>query len=160
MRRARGPSHDRLEVADRVTIGFPTRCHYQGGHRALGRRGGRLWLKDGRLGVGRAFRVRSVPLSDVASVEVSGRQLAGSDRRVLVVQGIRSGSSLATRQRRPLDVTDVVVHTKDGQDAVWRIDRRDEEWVRGRLAPVLRQAKVRFTDELPPSERPGGPVRG
>src|SRR5580704_7518910 len=121
----------------RVTIGFPVRCSYRGGHQVLGRRGRALRIADGRIGWGVLRLTHGLPLGEVASVEVTERQFGGSPASTLVAFGTQTGGRPA---RAPEQLTDVVVTTRDGQQALWVVHRRGAPWVVGKLAPVLRTA--------------------
>jgi hypothetical protein len=96
-------------------------------------------------------------LSEVASVEVSEREIGGTSRRLVYAVGLRTRPS--TFNHPPKQLTDIVVRTKDGQEAVWEVGRRGEDWVRDKLGAALHGNGVLFYDELPPEQRvrrPGG----
>jgi hypothetical protein len=142
---------------DQVTITFPVHCRYLGGHRALGGRGRHLWIRAGRVGHGNLRLARSIPLTEVASVEVSEREIGGTGRRLVYAVGLRTRPS--TFNHPPKQLTDIVVRTKDGQEAVWQVGRRGEDWVRDKLRAALHGNGVLFYDELRPEQRvrrPGG----
>jgi hypothetical protein len=123
----------------RVTIGFPVRCLYRGGHDALGRRGRTLRINAGRIGWGAVRLTHSIPLADVVTVEVTERQFGGTQASTLVSFGTRGGGRPA---RPPKQLTDVTVTTRDGQHALWVVHRRGAPWVCGKLAAVLRSAGI------------------
>ncbi len=140
-----------------VSITFPIHCRYLGGHRALGGGGRHLWIGSGRIGHG-AFRLtRSIPLAEVTSVEVSEREIGGASPKLVYGVGIRTRSWGFSHP--PKQVTDVVLRTKDGQEAVWEVVRRGEAWVRHRLSVAIHENGLLFYDELRPDQRihrPGG----
>lgn len=123
----------------RVTIGFPVRCLYRGGHDALGRRGRTLRINAGRIGWGALRLTHSLPLAEVAGVEVTERQFGGTQASTLVSFGTRGGGR---RARPPVQLTDVTVRTRDGQQALWVVHRRGAPWVCRRLAPALHSAGI------------------
>jgi hypothetical protein len=141
---------------DRVNIGFPVKCTYQGGHTALGKHGKHLRVEGGNIGYGEFSLTHSIPLDAVASIEVVEDEFGGSEAQTLVglgtmnVGGPRRRGSPASG---PKQVTEITVRTKDGQEAVWEVEHRGAEWVRERLTPVLRHARIPYYDELPPSAR-------
>jgi len=140
-----------------ATITFPIHCRYLGGHRALGGRSRYLWIRSGRIGYG-AFRLtRSIPLTEVTSVEVSEREIGGTNRRVIYAVGVRTRPAAISHP--PKQLTDIVVRTKDGQEAAWEVNRRGQDWVRDKLRAALHANGVPFYDELRPDQRvhrPGG----
>ena len=141
-----------MEGADgSASFAFPVRCRYLGGHRTLGNRGRHLWVKKGMIGHGLFHPAHCIPLSEVTSVEVSERQFGGSTNRLVYSAGLRTRPGAF--RHPPLQITDVVVRTMDGQEAAWEIDRRGADWVRGKLARVLAENGVPFHDELPPDRR-------
>ena len=38
--------------------------------------------------------------------------------------------------------TDISIHTTDGQTALWIVEKRDAEWVRRKLTPVLSEERI------------------
>jgi hypothetical protein len=143
-------------VSDSVFIGFPVRCHYRGGHRALGRHGVHLWIRDGRIGFGELRLTHWIPLSDVSSVDVKERQVGGSEGMVLMAQGLGfsgMGGGRGPKASFPKLMTDVTVRTKDRQEALWVVEERGGDWVRARLTRVLRKQDIPYYDDLPPGER-------
>ena len=152
------PSQDADD--DSVFIGVTVRCHYRGGHRLLGSHGVHLWIKDGRIGHGQLRLTHSIPLSDVASVDVKERREGGSEGKILLAEGLAQslgpgafGAGRGSRASPPKVVTDVTVRTKDGQDALWVVDDRGGAWVRDRLTSILRDHRIPYYDDLPPGER-------
>jgi len=140
-----------------VTIGFPTRCTYRGGHSALGKHGKHFRIKDGNIGFGRFRLTHSIPLDSVASIEVVENAFGGTEAQTFVALGVSGGSPrrLGRPGSDPKQVTVITVRTKDFQDTAWEVEGRGAEWVRERLTPILRQAGIPYYDALPPSERPG-----
>jgi hypothetical protein len=134
-----------------VNIVFPVKCEYRGGHKILGKHGRHLWIEEGKIGYGGVSLTHWLPLTDVASVDVTERAFGGSGVQILVAPGMpvtKRVSATAPRQ-----VTDITVRTKDGQQALWIVQQRGAEWVREKLAPVLHQAGIPFYDDVPPSDR-------
>ena len=141
---------------DSVHIGFPVHCRYRGGHRSLGSHGVHLWIQDDGIGFGELRLTHSIPLSDVASIDVQERQMGGSESQVLMATGLGftgMGGGRGPRASSPKVMTDVTVHTKDGQEALWVVDDRGGDWVRERLTPVLRERGIPYSEDLPPGER-------
>jgi hypothetical protein len=139
---------------DSVTIGFPVKCVYKGGHSTLGNHGKHFRIEDGKVGYGVFSVSHSIPLSDVASVEVTEHSFGGSEAQTLISVGtIKIGSSRGSPASEPRLMTNIIVRTKDGQEATWEVERRGADWVRERLTPVLRQAGIRYLEDLPPRVR-------
>jgi hypothetical protein len=143
------------QKAEEVKITLPVQCTYRGGHTALGKHGRHFWIKDGRVGYGEFHMTHSIPLSDVARVEVAERQLPGSEARTLMTAGNPMGYRGGPHARAPKQVTDIVVWTEDGQAAFWIVEDRSGEWVRDRLRTVLHGAGIPFHEDLPPTLRKG-----
>ena len=90
----------------------------------------------------------------MASVEVIEHEFGGSEAQTLISVGtIKLGSSRGSPASEPRLMTNIIVKTKDGQEATWEVGRRDADWVRERLTPVLRQAGIRYREDLPPQQR-------
>jgi hypothetical protein len=141
---------------DSVTIGFPVKCVYRGGHVELGGHGKHFRIEDGRIGYGEFSLSHSIPLDAVTSVEVTEQEFGGSESQTLLSLGTtRLGGTRGSPASRPKQMTLITVRTKDGQEPVWEVDKRGSEWVRERLTSVLHQARIPYYDELPPSERSG-----
>ena len=103
----------------RASVTFPIRCEYRGGNTALGPHGKHLWIVDGRIGHGELKLTRSIPLSDVRSVEVIERSVGGADIQIVAMPGLP-----LTRQvpgAGPRQITEVTVRSADGQEALWLI---------------------------------------
>ena len=142
------------EANDSVTIGFPVKCVYKGGNATLGKHGKQFRIEDGKVGYGEFSLSHSVPLCDVASVEVTEHEFGGSEAQTLISVGtIKLGSSRGSPASEPRLMTNIIVRTKDGQEAAWDVERRDADWVRERLTPVLRRAGIRYREDLPPQQR-------
>ena len=105
------------------------------------------------MGYGELHLTHSIPLSEVASVEVTERQLPGSDAQTLMTMGNPLGYRGGAHARAAKQLTDIVVWTEDGQGGFWTVEDRSGEWVRDRLRTVLHDAGIPFHDDLPPSER-------
>ena len=139
---------------DSLTIGFPVKCVYKGGHSTLGNHGKHFRIEDGKVGYGEFSVSHSIPLSDVASVEVTEHSFGGSEAQTLISVGtIKIGSSRGSPASEPRLMTNIIVRTKDGQEATWEVERRGADWVRERLTPVLRKAGIRYLEDLPPRVR-------
>jgi hypothetical protein len=143
---------DRSE--DKASVTFPIHCEYRGGNQALGNHGRHLWVEGGRIGHGEFHLAHSLPLSEVASVEVSDRAVGGDEMGTLVALGALGGGFF---KHDSVQVTDVLVRTKDGQEAAWEVEHRGADWVRGKLAGVLHESGVPFYDELLPDQRSDPP---
>jgi hypothetical protein len=133
-----------------VKFVFPVHCEYRGGNRALGRHGKHFWIEDGHIGHGGLRLTHSLPMTDVASVDVAEREVGGSQVGSLLATGATGGGFFTHDAEQ---VTDITVRTKDGQSAIWVVDQRGADWVRERLTPVLQGYGVPFYDDLPPGER-------
>jgi hypothetical protein len=134
-----------------VTIGFPVKCVYRGGHKTLGKHGKHFRIEDGKIGYGEFSLSHSIALSEVASVEVTERQVGGADAQTLMAFGTQP--TVMKHAAKPKQVTDLTVYTRDGQEALWIIEQRGADWVRKRLTPALQRARIPYYDELSPSER-------
>jgi len=139
------------DESNSVKIVFPVSCQYRGGHTELGRHGRHLWIKDGRIGHGEVRLTHSLPMAEVASIEVAERGTSGTSAGTFAAPGLLPGRKFPSAS--PKQFTDVMVHTRDGQAALWVVEGRGGEWVRATLAPALRQAGVPFHDDLPPGQR-------
>jgi hypothetical protein len=139
-----------------VTIGFPVKCTYRGGHAGLGAHGKHFRIEDGRLGYGEFSLSRSIALTDVASIEVTEQEFGGTEAQTLLSVGtVKLGSTRGSPRSNPTQVTLITVRTKDGQEPLWKVEHKGADWVRERLTPVLHHAGIRFFDELRPDERSG-----
>jgi hypothetical protein len=121
-------------------IAFPVWCVYRGGHRTLGEHGRNLWIAGGRIGIGLDRLRSSISLGEVTRVEVADRAVNDATPGVPPFSRNPPGRSFTADETREL--TDVTVHTADGQRASWVVHHRDATWVRGRLAPALEEAGV------------------
>lgn len=142
--------------SESVPIGFPVKCTYRGGHRALGKHGKNLRIEAGRIGYGEFGRTHGISLDAVASIEVIENEFGGSEAKMLVglgTMGIGGVGRRGSPASEPRQVTEITVRTKDGQEPVWEVEHRGAQWVRGRLTPVLRRAGIPYYDELPPGAR-------
>ena len=128
-----------------VKIAYPVTCVYAGGMKALGKRGNNFRIKDGKLGHGAYSLSHSIPLSDVASIEVVERQIGKSKVGATAAFGVAGG--LAGKGSKTM--TDLIVRMKDGQQANWVVHQRGAAWVRGKLGPVLHEAGIPFHDDVP-----------
>lgn len=142
------------DTDDNVTIGFPVKCTYRGGHVSLGSHGKHLRIEDGRLGYGEFSLSHGIPLAEVASVEVTEEEFGGSEAQTLLSVGtVKLGSTRGSTASAPRQVTLITVRTTDGQEPVWEVEHKGADWVRERLTPVLHHAGIRLFDELPPQDR-------
>ncbi len=123
-------------------IAFPVWCVYRGGHRRLGDRGRNLWIAGGRIGIGLDRLRWGISLREVARVEVADRVV--NDATPGVPEFSRGPLPRSLNGAETRQLTDVTVHTTDGQAARWIVHHRDAAWVRGRLAPALQDAGVRL----------------
>lgn len=95
-----------------VTIGFPVKCTYRGGHTALGPHGRHLRIEDGTIGHGELRLTHGIPLSVVTRVDVVEYQFEGSEAKTLLGLGATGrGHSPASE---PEQVTEITVRTRDG----------------------------------------------
>ena len=150
----RGMGTSGRHVEDSAHIGFPVHCEFHGGSAALGRHGRQLWIGDGRIGHGELHLSHSIPLSDVASVEVEPRDGGGVEDQALVSYGAAGQGRMA---HPPGVVTDITVRTQDGDEAAWVVYGRDVHWVKDRLAPALAAASIPFYGDPAPPGRPTRP---
>jgi len=90
-------------------------------------------------------------MSTVASVNVSGREIAKNKIAATVLFGVWGG--LAAKGTK--DRTYLVVHTKSGPSAYYQLDKTDPMQVRAALAPLLDSLGVQFTDEVVQHEQQG-----
>ncbi len=123
-----------------VRIGFPVACVYRGGIKELGTHGRHLWIEDGRIGHGHLSCSHGIPLNSVSGVEIMEQGTRGSQGRFMLAQGVYGVRRTPTV--KPKQFTEVTVRTKDGQTGLWVIKRRGDEWVQGKLAPVLQEAGI------------------
>lgn len=121
-------------------IAFPVWCVYRGGHRALGEQGRNLWIAGGRIGIGLDRLRKGISLGEVTRVEVADRTVNDATPGVPQFSRNPPGRTFTAGETREL--TDVVVHTADGQRPSWVVHHRDASWVRGRLAPALEEAGI------------------
>ncbi len=143
-------------VVTDVKIIFPVECHYRGGNASLGKHGRHFWVKDGMIGHGELGPSHAIPVASVSSIEVVERQVGGSDERTLISAGLAPGILYGPGIRRaspPRQETDITVHTKDGQAALWAVERRGAEWVRAKLSPFMVQQGIPYTQDLLPGHR-------
>ncbi len=134
-----------------MTIGFPVKCTYRGGHTGLGRHGRHFRIEDGRLGFGEFGLSHSIPLHTVDSVEVTELGFGGSPAQTLVSVGtVKLGSTRGAPASEPRQVTLITVRTEDGQQPVWRVEDKGADWVRSRLTPVLGRAGIPYYDDVRP----------
>lgn len=134
-----------VSTTDSITIGFPVKCVYRGGHAELGKHGKHFRIEDGRIGHGEFKLSHSIPLDSVASVEVEEHEFGGSRAQTLVSVGtVKLGGTRGSPASEPRQVTLITVRTKDGQEPLWEVDHKGANWVRERLTPVLRNAGIRY----------------
>jgi hypothetical protein len=139
---------DSKDPPDKVRIGFPVDCTYHGGNKALGKHGKHFWIEDGKVGHGELGLTHGIPLGDVASIEVTERSYGGSEVQVLVAPGLPVGRRV--RGAAPKQETDIVVWSKDGQQATWVVERRGAAWVRKKLATAMHAAGIPFHEDVLP----------
>jgi hypothetical protein len=136
----------------RVKITFPVKCEYKGGNTALGKHGKHLWIQGGKIGHGQFKLTHEIPLSQVHSVEVTDRTFGGAGVQIRAMPGLPLDKHIGGAA--PRHVTDVVVRTLDGREALWTIKKRNADWVRDQLRPALGEAGIPFYDDLLPDRRP------
>jgi hypothetical protein len=90
-------------------------------------------------------------LSSVTSVDVQEREFGGTEAQTLMAFGAQP--VVTKHASKPKQVTDITVRTSDGHQALWVVEQRGADWVRERLTPVLRQARIPYYADLPPSQR-------
>jgi len=141
---------------DSVTIGFPVKCSYRGGHTELGAHGKHFRIEDGKIGYGEFSLSHGLPLSAVASVEVTEHDFGGSEGQTLISVGtMKTGGAGGRPASEPKQVTLITVRTKDGQEPVWEVEHKGADWVRDRLTPLLSNAGISYYDNIPPQDRMG-----
>ncbi len=141
-----------------VTIGFPVKCVYRGGHTGLGGHGKHFRIEAGKIGYGEFSLSHSIPLSAVASVEVTEHSFGGSEGQTLLSVGtMELGKIRGSPASEPRQVTLITVRTKDGQEPLWEVEHKGAQWVRDRLTPVLSRAGISYYDDLPPGTH-GSPL--
>jgi hypothetical protein len=136
----------------RASVTFPVRCEYRGGNAALGTHGKHLWIADGMIGHGELRLTHAIPLAEVESIEVNEQSFGGSDVQITAMPGLPLTKQIGGTA--PIQVTEVVVRTADGRQALWLIRDRGAAWTRQRLAPALAAAGIPFYDDLLPRHRP------
>jgi hypothetical protein len=144
-----------VSTTDSITIGFPTKCVYRGGHAELGKHGKHFRIEDGKIGYGEFKLSHSIPLDSVASVEVEEHEFGGSQARTLISVGtVKLGGTRGSPASEPRQVTLITVRTKDGQEPLWEVENKGANWVRERLSPVLRNAGIGYYGD-PPGQSEG-----
>jgi hypothetical protein len=133
-------------------IRFPVKCEYRGGIVALGKHGKHFWIQDSKVGHGEFSLSHSIPLRQVASVEVTDRVFGGTDVQIRAMPGLPLNRQVRGAAQK--HVTEVVVRTSDSQEGLWTVDNRSADWVRDHLRPALSEAGVPFYDDLLPDQRP------
>jgi hypothetical protein len=134
----------------RVLVGNAT---YLGGHASLGtRRAGQLWVSREHVGLQPVMMAGStgdtaLPMSLVAKVAVDGDQVAVSKVLPVLAFGVLGLAARGSRDR-----TFVMVHTTDGQCAVYEVADRNHAQVRAAIAPTLSLAGVPLDDGVGASE--------
>jgi hypothetical protein len=120
-------------------------AHYRGGHPWLGRkRSGNLQFTALEIGLGTLTPTFAVlQLADVASVEVTGRQVAKTKVGAEILFGVLGG--LGAREAR--NQATITVSTKDGQIAHYRVDKKNVAEVRAAITPILEAAGIPLRDE-------------
>lgn len=131
---------------------MPVKCVYRGGHAALGTHGRHFRIEEGKVGYGEFALTHAIPLSTVTSVEVTECQFGGSQSETIVGLGI-AGGVRGRPVTKPKQVTLITVRTRDGQEPVWEVEHKGAEWVRERLTPALRRARIPYYADLPPADR-------
>ena len=76
----------------------------------------------------------AIPIETVQRIEVVERVVEG--RKVSHIQGRRYAEPVIEVS------TDISVHTTDGQTALWIVEQRSADWVRGKLAPIQEKSRI------------------
>ena len=113
---------------------------YLGGYSELGKeRQGNLWLTDTEIGIGTLKPKRAVlPWSHVASIEISGDEVAKRKVGAVIVFGVLGGLAAKGAKNR----TAITVHTKDNQTAYYLINKVSEIEARAKIMPLLHAVGV------------------
>jgi hypothetical protein len=132
----------RTDKTESAKIGFPVACEYRGGNLALGKHGRHIWIQNGEIGHGSLRLSHGIPLAGVTSVEVTERQVGGSNAQTLMAFGTLPFTT--KHASKPKQITDIVVRTRNGDEALRSVEQRGADWVRNRLTPALRQARIPY----------------
>ena len=127
-----------------VSLGF---AEYLGGHPELGNaRSGNLVMTPTWIGFvlpANQPEDRVLPMSAVASVNVSGGEVAKNKIAAVLLFGVFGLAAKGAKDR-----TYLVVHTKSGPSAYYQLEGRDPMQVRATLAPFLDSLGVPLSDEV------------
>jgi hypothetical protein len=80
----------------------------------------------------------------VASVEIGGQEVANSKLSAVLLFGVLGGLGAKGSKSQAT----VIVRTTDGNAAYFTLDELTAVQARAKLAPVLRKARVPFSDEI------------
>lgn len=138
--------HSQPVVRNLRPVSF-TGANYVGGHSKLGRkRQGNLYVTRDAIGIGMLGpKVAVVPMSDIATVEVTGRQMAKSKAGAVIGFGVLGG--LAAKGSK--DQSALVVRTKSGETAYYTVEKEDPIKLRAKVTPFFHAAGIPFADEQP-----------
>lgn len=117
---------------------------YIGGHPKLDQeRQGILWVDHQGIGIstGKTWVAR-VPLTEIASVDISGGQVAVSKVPAVLLFGVLGGLAA----KGSMDQSTLGVKCRDGETA-WYVVNVSPSWLRAKITPFLRRAGVPFQDE-------------
>ena len=119
------------------------RAEYLGGHAALGEPLiGKLFISSEAIGIGDVSHGSArIPISDVASVELMGGQVALSKIVNVIAFGLFGLASKGSK-----NLTSLGVRTSDGEIAYYLIDQAELFRVRAQLMPVFKMLNVPFGD--------------
>lgn len=117
------------------------KCDYKGGITALGEHGKHLWIQDGRIGHGEFSLTRSIPLDQVAGIEVTERVYGGTGVPIRVYPGVPMVRRVRGAEAK--QETEISVQTKDGQEGRWLVEKHGRNWVVEKLGPALQKARIR-----------------
>jgi hypothetical protein len=114
---------------------------------------GYLFFTTKAIGLGKGSRSGPretvIPMETVASIEVTGRQVARSKVGPVLIFGLYGLAAKGS-----MDETTVAVRTKDGETIYFAINNQRPEMVRTLISPVLKLVNVPFHDEVPPAATP------
>ncbi|NLE23342.1 MAG: hypothetical protein GX624_11285 [Actinobacteria bacterium] len=116
---------------------------YLGGHSSLGpRRAGKLWISREHVGLQPVLTTgptggAALAMSEVSRIAVDGDQVEVSKVLPVLAFGVLGLAAKGLRDR-----TFVMVHTADGQCAVYEVSDRSHAQVRASIAPTLAAAGV------------------
>ena len=128
------------ETLDQQPLG---QARYLGGHPALDKeRQGILWVDREGIGIAAGDSwVARVPLSEVASVDITGGQVATSKVPNVLLFGLLGLGAKGSKDQSTLGV-----RCRDGETAWYLVDV-SPSWLRAKLTPFLRRAGIGSREE-------------